>query len=198
MVSELIGSAIQLVIFGAVPFIWWFFTARHKENFFNWIGLKKIDHSKGVLFPTIITAIVFMILGYSTLYMIRDVKTAAASYAGQGTAGIPVVIIYSLIHTSLSEELLFRGFLLKRISDKFGFTAGNFIQAVLFGMLHGIMFFEYTGIVRAFIIVLFTGAIGFVMGYINEKKANGSILPSWFIHFICNLFTGMLSLFSVL
>ncbi len=33
---------------------------------------------------------------------------------------------------------------------------------------------------------------------INEKLADGSILPSWGIHFISNLFSGMLSLFSIL
>lgn len=198
MISELIDSAVQLAIFGIVPFIWWLLTARKKESFFKWIGLKKTANIKAVYLPTIVTIIGFMIVGYITLYMIRDVETATTSYTGLGIAGIPTVIVYALIHTSLSEELLFRGFLLKRISTKFGFIAGNLMQAILFGLLHGVMFVEYVGNVKAIIIILFTGTLAFVMGYINEKKADGSILPSWSIHFISNLFSGILSVFSIL
>ncbi|MCD8365651.1 MAG: CPBP family intramembrane metalloprotease, partial [Clostridiales bacterium] len=61
-----------------------------------------------------------------------------------------------------------------------------------------VMFVEYAGIVKALFIILFTGALAFVMGFINEKRAGGSILPGWAIHFISNLFSGILSLFSVL
>ncbi len=198
MISEIIGSAVQLVIFGIVPFIWWVLTARKKEGFFKWIGFRKIENIKAVCFLSIVTIIGFMVMGYITLYMVRDIETATTSYAGLGIKGIPTVIVYALIHTSLSEELLFRGFLLKRISNKFGFITGNLIQAILFGLLHGVMFVGYVGIVKAITIILFTGILAFVMGYINEKKADGSILPSWSIHFISNLFSGILSLFSIL
>ncbi len=198
MISEIIGSAVQLVVFAMIPFIWWLLTARKKEGFFKWIGLRKIENIKAVCFPTIVTIIGFMVLGYFTLYMVQGIETATASYAGLGIKGIPTVIVYALIRTSLSEELLFRGFLLKRISSKFGFITGNIIQSILFGLLHGVMFIGYVGIVKATVINLFTGILAFVMGYINEKKANGSILPSWCIHFISNLFSGILSLFSIL
>ncbi len=198
MISEIIGSAVQLVLFGIVPFTWWLLTARKKEGFFKWLGIKRIKNIKEVIFPTLITIVGFMLMGYFTLYLIRDVETATTSYAGLGIAGVPIVIVYALVHTSLSEELLFRGFLLKRIGNKFGFITGNLLQAILFGLLHGIMFIGYAGIVKAIIIILFTGTLAFAMGYINEKKADGSILPSWSIHFISNLFSGILSLFSIL
>ncbi len=198
MISEIIGSAVQLVLFGIVPFIWWLLTARKKEGFFKWIGIKRIKNIKAVIFPTLVTIIGFMIMGYFTLYLIQNVETATTSYAGLGIAGVPTVIVYALVHTSLSEELLFRGFLLKRIGNKFGFITGNLVQAILFGLLHGIMFIEYAGIVKAIIIIFFTGTLAFIMGHINEKKADGSILPSWSIHFMSNLFSGILSLFSIL
>lgn len=198
MISEVIGSAVQLLLFGMFPFIGWVITARKKEGFFKWIGFRKIENIKPVCLLTILTAVGFMVMGYITLYWVQDIEMATSGYAGLGVKGIPIVIVYALIRTSLSEELLFRGFLLKRISEKFGFTAGNIIQAILFGLLHGVMFDSYIGIVKTIAIILFTGILAFVMGYINEKKANGSILPSWSIHFIGNLFSGILSLFSII
>lgn len=36
------------------------------------------------------------------------------------------------------------------------------------------------------------------MGYVNEKKANGSIVPSWIIHGIANLFSAIITMFSII
>lgn len=148
--------------------------------------------------PSIEAIVAFMIFGIATLYMMRDVKTATTSFAGLGIAGIPRVIIYALVHTSLSEELLFRGFLLKRISNKLGYRTGNIIQAIVFGLLHGLMFIGYAGIIRAITVMVFTGILAYAMGYINEKLADGSILPSWGIHFVSNLFSGIIAIFSII
>lgn len=50
--------------------------------------------------------------------------------------------------------------------------------------MHGVMFFSHVGIVKAILKSIFTSSIAWLMGYINEKKANGSIVPSWIIHAI--------------
>lgn len=70
--------------------------------------------------------------------------------------------------------------------------AGNMIQSLLFGMIHGIGFFSQIGFLSAVLIVLFTGGIAFVMGYINEKVANGSVFPSWIIHALTNIISGLM------
>ena len=113
------------------------------------------------------------------------------------TAAIPAILVYAILNTSLPEEIVFRGFLLKRIGNKFGFHAGNLIQAVVFGLMHGVMFFSYTGIVKAIVITAFTGAIGWLMGYVNEKKAEGSIIPGWCIHAMANIFSGICAAFMI-
>ena len=64
--------------------------------------------------------------------------------------------------------------------------------------MHGVMFFSAAGPVKAVLITLFTGSIGWLMGYINEKKADGSILPSWSIHAIANIFSGVCSAFLLI
>ncbi len=122
-------------------------------------------------------------------------ETATSDFSGLGAAAIPAILIYAILNTALSEEILFRGFLLKRISNKIGFTVGNIIQATLFGLLHGVMFYSAVGIVKALIVIVFTGGIGWCMGYTNEKTAGGSILPSWCIHALANVFSGICSAF---
>lgn len=109
-------------------------------------------------------------------------ETATSEFTGLGAAALPAIVVYAAFNTAFPEELLFRGFLLKRLSNKFGFHVANFIQAFLFGLLHGVMFFTLAGVVKAVLIIAFTGAIAWFMGYVNEKCANGSIIPSWIIH----------------
>lgn len=36
------------------------------------------------------------------------------------------------------------------------------------------------------------------MGYLNEKKAGGSILPSWIIHGLSNLFSSVISMLNLI
>ena len=74
----------------------------------------------------------FVILGTFDLYMLKDVQLATSKFSGLGVKAIPAVIVYAVFNTSMPEEILFRGFLLKRLSNKFGFTVSNIIQKQLY------------------------------------------------------------------
>ncbi len=193
--SLLFSSLIQLMIFCLIPFIWWLITAR-KTSFFQWIGLKKpiFADSKAKIFGIIIVVaglyIVAMFLFISTL--LSGVPTATTQFGGKGISAVPSIIIYSIIQTSLSEELFFRGFLCKRLVNRFGFIVGNMIQATLFGLLHGIPFGVATG--NWFVCILLTilpAIVGFTQGWLNEKKADGSIIPSWILHGLMNILSAV-------
>ena len=60
------------------------------------------------------------------------------------------------------------------------------------------MFVSVVESMKLLLIVVFTGAIAWCIGYINESKANGSIIPGWIIHGIANLFSAFISMFSVI
>ena len=199
-IQTLINSVIQIALFTLVPFIWWLVTARKKMSFFEWIGLKKVRDAREnrTLIWTIGAIVLFLLLAVFMLISVRGVETATSEFAGLGLGAVPAILVYAILKTALPEEIVFRGFLLKRISKKFGFAAGNLIQAVLFGIMHGIMFFGAAGLVKAILITVFTGSIGWLMGFINEKKAGGSIIPSWSIHAIANIFSGICSAFMLL
>ncbi|MCR5109919.1 MAG: CPBP family intramembrane metalloprotease [Ruminococcus sp.] len=198
--SKLPETIIQVILFSLIPFIWWLITARKETNFLKWIGLRKIEDAKknNTIIWTAAVAAAFLAISFAMLYLVRDTETATSDYSAKGASAIPAVLLYAIVKTALAEEIIFRGFLLKRISAKFDFTVGNIMQSVLFGIMHGIMFFSSVGMVKAIIIVAFTGGIGWFMGFINEKKANGSIIPSWCVHSAANIFSALCSAFSII
>lgn len=197
--QKVLNSIVQIILFSLVPFIWWCITARKECSFFQWIGLKTTLDAKRnkTAIWTVCTCIAFLILSVLILYMIRNIETATSEFSGLGLKVLPAIIVYAFFNTSLPEEILFRGFLLKRFACKFGFSVGNILQSALFGLLHGVMFFSFAGVLKTVIIILFTSGIGWSMGYINEKRANGSILPSWCIHAIANAFSGICTAFML-
>ena len=198
LISKILSSVLQIILFGIIPFVWWFITARKHQKFTEWIGLKKIQGDKKTLIGIITVSIAFLASGALTLYAIRGIETATSEFTGLGMAATPAIVIYAAFNTAFPEELLFRGFILKRLTNKFGFNIANYIQALLFGLLHGLMFYALVGVVKTILIITLTSAIAWFMGYINEKDANGSIIPSWIIHTISNLFSGICAAFSII
>jgi membrane protease YdiL (CAAX protease family) len=197
LVNKIVSSIVQIILFTFIPFIWWLITARKKQKFTEWIGLKKTEGGKKTVLSIVITSIAFLLLVAFILYTVKDIETATSDFAGLGVVAIPAIFVYAVFNTSFPEELLFRGFLLKRLEHKFGFGIANTVQAIIFGSIHGLTFFLIVGWIKATAIFAFTTAIAWLMGYINEQKANGSIIPSWLIHAISNIFSGLCAAFSV-
>ncbi|MBZ5807315.1 CPBP family intramembrane metalloprotease [Streptococcus thermophilus] len=108
------------------------------------------------------------------------------------------LLAFAILGTALPEEIFFRGFLLKMVQGKLGFLGANLVQSLLFGLIHALMFIQLTGYLRTFAILVFISLIAYVLGAINEKKADGSILPSVFIHALANTVVGLLFAFSLI
>ena len=197
--NELIGAVIQLLIFALIPFIWWLITARKKESFFKWIGLKRIRTEKNIfitLLITVLTAVAYTLLTYLCISLISDkITTAGSQFSGMGAAAIPAALAYGYIRTGLAEEIVFRGFLLKRIKSKFGFAAGNLVQALIFGLLHGLPFGLATqNILVTILLTILPGAFGWYQGWLNEKRCGESIVSSWLLHGTMNFIVACISL----
>lgn len=201
LIQQMTNALIQIVLFMLLPFIWWFVTARRKSSFLDWIGFKPLkDTGNHKMWLWIFIGLLsFTIFSYLVLYtIVKDLKTATSSFSGLGFQALPAVLIYSLFQTSLPEELLFRGFLLKRFSVCLPFGVANTIQAALFGLLHGLMFITEVSWLQTLVIILCTGVIAAYLGFVNEKKSGGSILASWIMHALANVVTGMLSAFLLI
>lgn len=197
-ITLLFQTLIQLVLFCLLPFIWWLITDR-RTNFFRWIGFKKA-HFKDNIYKTF--AVIIVVLGVYSLAigiiqtnLLSAAQNATNQFAGKGLSAIPSILLYAVLQTSLCEELFFRGFLCKRLIKQFGFIAGNLTQSILFGLLHGIPFGLATG--KWYVYVLLTllpTIVGFLFGWLNEKKAEGSIFPSWILHALTNVLAALLTI----
>ena len=201
-INQLLSSAATILVMLLLPFFWWLVNARKKQNFFSWIGLKQIQAEKKttLLLWFFGAAAAFGLTSLLLPWITKGTEAALATarFSGLGWSALPAVAVYAVFSTAFWEECLFRGFLLKRLAHRFGFPAGNAVQAATFGLMHGVMFFASVGVLRAILVTLLTGMIGWGLGYLNEKQAGSSILPSWAIHALSNLIAGMYAAFAVL
>ncbi|MCR5556541.1 MAG: CPBP family intramembrane metalloprotease, partial [Butyrivibrio sp.] len=136
-INELISSIFQVLVFSIIPFITWLLTARKKESFFSWLGFKKaILDKKGCVIFAVGAVIVCEIVGLTLYKLILDADWNRSTSAGMGISGLPSAILNSVIQTALSEEILFRGFIQKRLQNVLNFKVATIIQSLLFGFAH--------------------------------------------------------------
>lgn len=90
----------------------------------------------------------------------------------------------AMVKTSLSEEILFRGFIAKRLISALGFKWGNLLQALIFGLVHLALFWILMDAKVWFLAFIFmlSAVAGYMIQYINEKFSGGSIIPGWIAH----------------
>ena len=200
IINSVISAIIQVILFSVIPLSWWFFTARKKQSFLSWIGIKKpVIENKGNYFVRfLLTIFLLFVPSYLVVFFYIDSSLLASNrFAGLGFTAIIPALLYAIIQTGLSEELLFRGFLLKRFAHTFGFQIGNIVQSLLFGSIHGWMLFSVIPFGVVVLVVIVTGLAGYLMGWINEKKSNGSIITSWCIHSVGNLIASFFAMFNI-
>lgn len=110
---------------------------------------------------------------------------------------VPLFLFYLLLYglrSGLVEEILFRGFLSKRLIGWLGFQRGNLLQAAIFGLLHYSLMTTGSPLSPADRLLRVANAalLGYVFGYITEKQAEGSILPAAFAHAAFNIFPNII------
>ena len=186
-VTEVFSSVVQVLLFSLIPFIVWLIIARKKESFFNWIGFKGVgDDKKNVLKYAIGAFVICEVVGF-TVNNIFMKEINISQYAGYGIKGLPSAIIYAYIHTALSEEIIFRGFIQKRLQSKLGFRTAAIIQGLLFGLIHVVIGLGQINLVQGLVLMFYPMVPAILIAYVNEKKANGSIIPGCFIHGTLNI-----------
>ncbi len=187
-ITELISSVIQVLLFSLIPFIVWLITARKKQSFFSWLGFKKVtSNKKEVLKFAVVATIICEVIGFFVYKYVLSADWNKSNSAGLGIAGLPSAILYSYVHTALSEEILFRGFIQKRLQRVLDFKVATIIQVVLFGFAHIVLILDKLTFVEGVALVLLPILPGILFTYTNEKKADGSIIPGWLMHGTMNL-----------
>lgn len=199
VLNELISSIFQVLLFSLVPFIYYIVKYRKVKGFLPWIGLF-------ISKPVPIKSILFIFIGLSIvsflpLYWVYTTGSlnfegfVLDSYleSGWSISTVTTILLYACIQTSLSEEIIFRGFIIRLFTPKFGSQTGNIVQAVLFGALH-ILAVMNAGFFAALIVFILTGGIGYALGWLSIKKAENSIVYGWLIHAVVNIISSFIEL----
>ena len=201
IINLLISTILQAILFLIIPFIWWVNHGRKECNFLKWLGLKKPMIKNKIKYAiTFICTIIFLLIqAFLIIPLFVDKSVMATSqFLGQGVSSLIPALIYAFLQTGFSEELFFRGFLTKRLINKFGFQLGNVVQSILFGLMHGMMFISKAGLFGAIIIILITSITGWLMGWINEKQSEGSTVSSWLLHGCANTLASIIAMFNII
>lgn len=178
-----VKSAVKLVLFMALPFIYSLFDKELK------IKPLFIPDKKGIGKAIVLGIGVFAVIlgGYLLLRGVFDfsqITGALGENAGVKKENFVFVSLYISFVNSLLEEFFFRGFAfltLKRISgEKFAY----FFSAAAFAVYHvAMMVGWFSPLVFAIVMAgLFAG--GLIFNYLNSKS--GNVYPSWIVHMSAN------------
>lgn len=195
LINEIFSTILQIGLFTLVPFIFFLFRKDKNLKFFRYIGLYK-PTAKSLMY-VVLASFIFLIAGIGLIFIDDSIKQAVLSsnsvtgklrLMGLKANTIAILLIIALFKTSFAEEILFRGFMAKRLVNKLGFKIGNILQAIIFGLLHLLLFWllTKTTIIPLTFIFIFSSFAGWTIGYIKEKFANGSIIPGWIAHGLGN------------
>lgn len=203
--ATFISSFVQLGIALLIPAIWWAVTTKRRLEFATWIGLYVPTWKVGPLQRVSqkqlgIALACWVAVSLASLRIASSVWGALATsrFIGAGLLALVPILLYAFIQTGLAEELFFRGFLAKRLCASFGFSLGNAIQAIVFALLHLLLFINYLPVLSLIAITVLSGINGWIMGWLNEQAAGGSVLPSWMLHSLANLLVALGTAFNLL
>ena len=195
MINETIRAFVQILVFTLIPFLVYFLKNKSLKGFFKYIGLKKATKKANIL-------AVFVCLLYATPMLILTVTntdfkkimldpnsiTGRFRQIGFGIESIYILIVIALFKTSFAEEILFRGFIAKRLISVLGFWKGNLLQSAIFGITHTALFFLVTSNIFFLLVSFIIPSVGaYMSAFLNEKIANGSIIPGWIAHGLANI-----------
>lgn len=195
ILNELLSAVLQMVAFTLIPFVFFLFRKDKSVSFTCYIGFYK-PTSLSIKY-SILTSLLFLGTGVAMVFFdegIRQVVTTPPSVTGKlrliESSGIAftVLLIIAILKTSLTEEILFRGFIANRLVNLFGYKSGNILQALIFGLVHLVLFWKLMnpGLFPIMFFFAFSTLAGWVIGLVKEKYANGSIIPGWIAHALGN------------
>lgn len=209
ILSSITTMIVNLIIFSIIPLIWWLVFHRKKANFFTWLGFKK-PHLEAKWWMLLIFAVLYfffyhfdftVFISEEAMEVLENSDSIADNvYKGLGFAAVIPALIENFIANGVAEEILYRGFLCKRLCSKFGTVPGLVVQAVLFGLMHNALYI-LAGIPVDFsyhlLMFLFTGTGALLLGFLNEKIYNGSLWPSILLHGMGNFIGSLCTAFGL-
>lgn len=183
--NSVLSSSIQLIVFGGAPFFIYltYHRWRHKRTLTaicKRAGLQ-IGQPRYLLYSLVAAAILTatLIIWTPPLEPLIRKGSAQSNFAGLGITmkSVTMALLYGVVKTGFTEELLFRGLIAGSLSRRLSVMWANLIQALIFLLPHlAVLLFApelWTLLPAVF-------AIALVLGWIRIKS--GSMIGPWILH----------------
>lgn len=191
-IQEIVNATVQLLVVLLICLAVWLVFGRKKSGFRRYFGLftptrRSVWVAFGLfLLFTLMSCALAFLPGMKDGAAAENTVAGVLKAAGPSADTVGALLVIALVKTALTEEILFRGLIARRLIHAMGFWAGNTLHAVIFGAIHLLIFVipggpEFTWLVGTAFLLL-PGAGGWMMAYANERVGNGSIVPGWIIH----------------
>lgn len=190
LTTLLVGVPAQVAVFALVPLAWWLQAGRPDGSFLRWLGFTRVTDGRE---PAVLAACVVCGLGFFGVALIGG--TGPWTSTGTGVAVVLAVLLTAVLQTALAEEIFFRGFLLRWLSERrTGPVVANAVQALACGVLRFAVHWllvdrELVGCLAA---LLLGAGSAFLAGWLRQRT--GSLLLGWAAHGAGNLLAGLIAL----
>jgi len=186
LLSEAISAFVQLLLFTSIPALVYLI---YQKGFLDYVGLRRPKASSVLLaFGLAAVFVGVSLLGERFVPGVSERSdpehlTKIFGPDGFSISELLMLALFTLVKTSLAEEILFRGFIGKRLIARLGFQWGNLLQSLIFGLAHlGYLYGLTYQISAQLFIALYAFVAAWVIGWLNERFGNGSIVPGWVMH----------------
>ncbi|MBU3004480.1 CPBP family intramembrane glutamic endopeptidase [Paraglaciecola arctica] len=107
------------------------------------LGLVPKKHSANRFIVSLLTGMVLFGLIYSAFYALTPINVYANENVNIFNTLVLILLLFIVL--SLMEEILFRGYFMKKIESVIGIRASIYITSITFGLYHGISVDSITG-----------------------------------------------------
>jgi membrane protease YdiL (CAAX protease family) len=191
VVNAAVSALMNLLLLGGIPLALYFAYHRRRKRSAAEIARRaglRLGHARYIGYSALFTlAIVaaFVIWAPPVEPFTREGSPQQA-FVGLGLSGpaVAMALLYGVIKTGLSEEVLFRGLIAGSLSRRLPLRWANLIQAFIFLLPHFVVL-RLMPEMWPFLPVVFAGAL--FLGWVRIRS--GSILGPWLVHATLNVVT---------
>lgn len=190
LASAVISALVNLLVLAGTPFLFYFLYQkwRYKRAF------AEVAQRAGLQLGEVRYigySLVFALAGIAILtiwppplppFLRADSPQHAFRGLGLGGNSIAMALLYGVVQSGFTEELLFRGLIAGSLSHRLSLVWANILQALIFLLPH-LLILRIMPEMWGILPVIFVSAL--FMGWVRIKS--GSILGSWLIHASANI-----------
>ncbi|TFF94963.1 MAG: CPBP family intramembrane metalloprotease [Promethearchaeota archaeon] len=156
-------------------------------DYFNAIGLRKLEPKNKILKITVISAVTFFIFGFiGSLILGQTVFNFGVLFAWPSQNNLGLFVFIFQLRPGIWEEVAFRGVILGLLLQGFGKKSSIFLSGVLFGLMHFLNLIGGASLLGTIFQVIFASFLGFLFGYIMTETKN--LFPCIILHYLFNVF----------